>query len=259
MSGTYIDATTGTGGHSQYILEHTDAKLICFDADPDAFQIAKERLGKYIERVRFYNKNFVHIPEIIEENVDGVLFDLGLSSYLVNQSERGFSYRLNGPLDMRYGKTGRTAEDTIKFLDKYALSKILFDYGGVRYSKRIANVIKEKLPKTTSELAYIVRRSTGKQGKKAVMKVFQALRIYVNNEYEILKETLNNMLDIVKKSGRIVVISYHSGEGKIIMKFFRENRERLNLLTKKVVKPTETEIRENRRSRSANLRAFEVI
>jgi len=259
MRGTYVDATTGTGGHSLYILEHADAKLICFDADHDALQIAKERLDEYALRVRFYNKNFVHISEIIEESVDGILFDLGLSSYLVSQPERGFSYRLNGPLDMRYGKTEKTAEDIIKSLNKYALSKILFDYGGVKYSKRIANAIKEKLPKTTSELAYIVRRSTGKQGRKTVMKVFQALRIYVNDEYRILEETLDNVLNIMKNSGRIVIISYHSGEEKIVMKFFRHNRERLRLLTKKVVKPTEKEIRENRRSRSAKLRAFEVI
>jgi len=259
MNGIYIDATVGTGGHSLYILRNTNAKIMCFDADPESLQIAKERLKDFKKRVRFYNENFIHIFELIDEKVDGVLFDLGLSSRLVGNPERGFSYRLDGPLDMRYSKEGITAYESIKSLGINDLRKILSDYGGVKYSKRIAYAIKKVLPTTTLELAQTIRKSVGKYEKKAVMKVFQSLRIYVNNEFEVLKQALTQTLNILKKGGRLIIISYHSGEDKIVMKFFRTHTKRLKLLTKKVIKPTKDEIEKNKRARSAKLRAFEVI
>ncbi len=258
MKGIYIDATTGTGGHSLYILENTDAKIFCFDANKESLEIARERLEKYRNRTKFYNANFTRIPEFINKKVDGILFDLGLSSYLVSQPEMGFSYRLDGPLDMRYAATGKTALDVIQSLSADELTKIFYKYGEVKYARRVANAVKKDVPQTTLELARTIRRSTGKVGRKAVMKVFQALRIYVNDEYQVLQKSLQSSLNLIKKKGRLVVITYHSGEEKVLMKFFRDNKENLNLLTKKPVRPSEKEVRENRSSRSAKLRAFEV-
>jgi len=259
MKGTYIDATTGTGGHSLYVMEHTDAKLLCFDADRVSLEIAKGRLAQYKSRIRFYNENFRHIHKVVNEKVDGIIFDLGISSYLVSQPEKGFSYRLDGPLDMRYQGLGKTAEDIIRLLPPDELARILYTYGGVKYAKRVANAIKKYLPQTTLELAQIIRRSTGKYEKKAVMKVFQALRIYVNDEWGVFQETLQSMIALIHKGGRIVVIAYHSGEEKVLMKFYRGCKEHLMLLTKKPIRPQEEEVQENKRSRSARLRAFEVV
>ncbi|MEA1912653.1 MAG: 16S rRNA (cytosine(1402)-N(4))-methyltransferase RsmH [candidate division WOR-3 bacterium] len=254
--GLYIDATLGCGGHSLAILSSSRNSVIGIDLDPDQIRIATERLSNFMERFLPVQANYRFIDQFITKKVDGVLFDLGYSSYQLDNPVRGFSYRENGPLDMRYGKHGITAYDLIENRNQDEIADLIYHYGGEHNSRRIARKIKEKKPRTTGELAILVRKSfPRKKGHKHLGRIFQALRIAVNQEMENIEEGIIGASKILKKKGRLVIVSYHSEEEKLICRKARELE--LKSLTKRVVKPDRIEFQENPRCRSAHLRAFE--
>lgn len=283
--GTYIDMTLGGGGHAEAILSRlTTGRLIAFDKDIDAIREAEERL-KNLDNLTIVQSDFRHLKTMLKRlninHVDGILFDLGVSSFQFDIPERGFSYRFDAPLDMRMDKDqSLSAKDIVNTYDFERLSKVLFEYGEERYGKRIASKIivkrQEKPIETTFELVDIIKealpekvlRSKGHPAKQT----FQALRIEVNDELNALRETLRDAVDVLKVGGRLVTISFHSLEDRICKHLFRE-LSTLNLpkglpvlhpdppilkrITKKVVRPNEGEISENMRAHSAKLRAVE--
>ncbi len=254
--GFYLDATLGCGGHSLAILQRTEASIIGVDLDRRQLKLAKERLSDFENRFLLVNSNFRFIDCFIGKSLDGVLFDLGYSSYQLDDPKRGFSYRLDGPLDMRYGKKGMTAYDLIEERDEEEIADILYQYGGERHSRSIAKKIKNERPKTTHELALLVRKSVPrKTGHKHLGRVFQAFRIVVNKEMENITEGIIGASRILKNKGRLVVITYHSGEEKLILNTM--NKEGLSTLTNKPITPKNLEFSHNPRCRSAHLRAFE--
>ncbi len=254
--GLYIDATLGCGGHSLAILSSSRNSVIGIDLDPDQIRIATERLSNFMERFLPVQANYRFIDQFITKKVDGVLFDLGYSSYQLDNPVRGFSYRENGPLDMRYGKHGITAYDLIENRNQDEIADLIYHYGGEHNSRRIARKIKEKKPRTTGELAILVRKSFPREkGHKHLGRIFQALRIAVNKEMENIEEGIIGASKILKKKGRLVIVSYHSEEEKLICRKARELE--LKSLTKRVVTPDRIEFQENPRCRSAHLRAFE--
>lgn len=273
--GTYVDCTVGTGGHAEKILEVSSPNgiLIAIDRDNDALEIAVERLKRFGERVIFFKTRFGELDEILREagvgSVDGFLFDLGISSVQIENPERGFSYRLDGPLDMRMDQECElTAADLLNELEVDELQQIIRAYGEERWSRRVArSIVRERMRgrvTSTGQLASVVRRSVGgKLAHKSLARVFQALRIKVNNELEEIATGLDSALENTKKGGRIVVIAYHSLEDRIVKRRFlemsRESTPTIKLITKKVVKPQEEELKANKRSRSARLRAAEAV
>ena len=291
QNGIYVDATLGGAGHSLEILKRTDgkAKLIGIDQDEDAIRAAEQKINGSGYKSTIIKGNFANIKEILEGSnipaVDGILFDLGISSYQIETPERGFGLRTDGPLDMRMDRSlGTSAEDLVNQLEALELKKIIKEFGEERFAGRIANAIvreREKIPiKTTFQLKGIIEKalppSAPQKKLNSVTRTFQALRIEVNAELENLKRALNDSIDLLKKHGRIVVISYHSLEDRIVKDKFRleakdcvcppkfpkcvcDHEKRLNILTKKPVQPGEAEIEKNPRSRSAKLRAAERI
>jgi len=273
--GTYVDCTVGTGGHAEKILEDSspDGFLIAIDRDIRAIEIAERRLERFRGRVRFFKRRFGELTEILREArtgaADGFLFDLGISAIQIEDRDRGFSYRLDGPLDMRMDQDDEfTAADLLNRLEVEELEQIIRAYGEERWSRRVArSVVRERMKgrvKSTGQLASIVRRSVGgKFALKSLARVFQALRIEVNDELQELKTGLVCAFDNLKKGGRVVVISYHSLEDRIAKRKFLElsegSEQAVRLITKKVVKPTEAEIKGNKRARSARLRAAEAV
>lgn len=273
--GTYVDCTVGTGGHAEKILDVSSPNgiLIAIDRDNDALEIATERLERFGERVTFFKTRFGELDEVLREAgaglVDGFLFDLGVSSVQIENPERGFSYRLDGPLDMRMDQECEfTAADLLNELEVDELQQIIRAYGEERWSRRVArSIMREKMRgrvESTGQLASVVRRSVGgKFAHKSVARVFQALRIKVNDELEEITVGLDSALENTKKGGRIVVIAYHSLEDRIVKRRFLEmskgSTPTVKLITKKVIKPEEEELKSNKRSRSARLRAAEAV
>jgi len=282
-NGIYVDGTAGGGGHSEEILKKLkNGTLISTDQDPDAISFLRERLSKYKNSI-VVNSNFSEIRKVLKDlsigGIDGVLLDLGVSSYQLDTRERGFSYHNDAPLDMRMSKSGISAYEVVNDFDESELSRIISSYGEEKFSKQIARAIvkereKEKIS-TTLQLAEIIKRSVPakvrRENKHPAKKTFQAIRIYVNRELEVLEKGLDEAFDVLKPCGRLAVISFHSLEDRIVknkMKSWTQgcicpkdfpvcvcnNKPKAKLYMKKPIEPTELEIEENKRSRSAKLR-----
>ncbi|MFC1637695.1 16S rRNA (cytosine(1402)-N(4))-methyltransferase RsmH [Candidatus Margulisiibacteriota bacterium] len=261
--GTYVDCTLGGGGHSEAILEQ-GGKVIGIDADKEAIAAAKERLAKF-NSIEFINDNFRNLRKHTKTQVNGILFDLGVSSYQINEASRGFSLQHDGPLDMRMDQGQKiTAEELINRLSRDELQRIFKVYGEERFSGRIASAIVHKREKeeikTTFQLKEIIEKAIPTWKKReSVTRIFQALRIAVNHELEALEGSLRDAVSMLKPGGRLVVISYHSLEDRLAKQHFRAAKQegKARLLTKKPVRAQDPELSSNPRARSAKLRALE--
>jgi len=281
---TYVDATLGGGGHSLEILKWTgpDGRVIGIEWDEEAVEEATRVFSPFGDRVRIFRQNFVCLPEILREinveAVDGILFDLGLSSIQLDRQERGFSFRGGGPLDMRMDQRAETtAADLVNELSFSELEKILREYGEERWAKRIAKAIVDERSHepiaTTQALQKIVYRAIPRRFQSRridpATRTFQALRIGVNRELENLREVLDGGWPFLKAGGRMCVISFHSLEDRIVKETFRRlekgeagaslQKGTLRIITRKPIVPSEKEQSENPRSRSAKLRCAERL
>ncbi len=284
--GRYIDCTIGGGGHAAAIMQQSapGGQLLGIDADPKAIQFAKKRLKEYGSSILLINDNFINLESICFNNdfkpVNGILFDLGLSSLQLNGSSRGFSFQSEAPLDMRFNPNQSiTAANIINTLTEAEIAEIIRDYGQEGNYRRIASYITKERPiKTSLKLAQTVERAVGSRRGKIhpATKTFQALRIAVNNELENLELALKQAVDLLGFEGRLVVISYHSLEDRIVKRYFKRESSncicppkvmsctcnhtaRLRLINKSVTKPCLKEVKANPRSRSARLRVVERV
>ena len=286
--GIYVDCTTGGAGHSKEILKRLSDKgrLIAIDQDPDAIKVITERIGSD-ERVTIVHSNFSELKSILVslgiEKVDGVMADLGVSSYQLDEGERGFSYNYDFPLDMRMSKEGMSAADVVNTYSERDLMRILRDYGEEKFASRIAKNIcnkRERKPiETTFELVEIIKEAipaaTRRTGGNPCKRSFQALRIEVNGELDKLKNTLDDMFYSLNEGGRVSIITFHSLEDRIVKRAFNEyckgcecprsapvcicGKTPDGKLPFKKVLPSEEEIENNQRSRSATLRCIERL
>lgn len=256
----YVDATLGGAGHTQGILER-GGRVIAFDQDPEAIARAAA-LG--LENLTLIEANFRELlPELQRRGlsqVDGILADLGVSSFHFDDARRGFSYQQEGPLDMRMGTGALTAAEVVNGYPEEEIAEILYRYGEEPRSRRIARFIVENRPiTTTTQLAEVIRRATGyREAGHPARKTFQALRIYVNDELGALEALLQGAEKVLKPGGRLVVISFHSLEDRLVKHFLRDSSV-LKPLAKKPLIPSESEQRANPRARSAKLRVAERI
>ena len=266
--GHFIDATVGAGGHSRAILQYTapDGKLLAIDQDESALTQTKEELASFAPRLLFVHSNFRHIAELAAANgfseCNGVLADIGISSMMVEDPSRGFSFMHEGPLDMRMDRTQPlTAADVLNTHSEKDIAGILYNYGEERRSRPIARSIVRARPlQTTADLVRAIERVTGgpRYGRiHPATRTFQALRILVNDELRNLEIFLDSSMGVVRSGGRIVVITFHSLEDRIVKQKFRAPAVPGRVLTKKVVTASEEELRRNPRARSAKLRAWE--
>lgn len=286
--GIYVDCTTGGAGHSREILSRLSEKgrLIAIDQDPDAIAVIKERIGSD-KRVTIVHDNFSNLKSILNslgiESVDGIMADLGVSSHQLDEGSRGFSYNQDFPLDMRMSQEGMTAADVVNTYSEIDLTRILRDYGEEKFASRIARSIcqireKQRI-ETTFELAEIIKNAipaaTRRTGGNPCKRSFQALRIEVNGELEKLKNTLDDMFYSLKEGGRLSIITFHSLEDRIVKKAFQEYCKGCECprsapvcicgktpdgeLPFKKKLPSEEEIENNQRSRSATLRCIERL
>ena len=288
--GIYVDGTMGGAGHSLEIVKKLSEKgmLIGIDRDEEALTVAKERLKEF-NNVKYVHDNHDNIDEIIKnlniKGVDGILLDLGVSSYQIDEKTRGFTYMDDGPLDMRMDKSQKlTAEYIVNNYKEQDLARIIFEYGEEKFSRKIARNIceyrKNKKIETTGELVKIIEKSIpGKFREKnshPAKRTFQAIRIEVNNEIEPLYNTVKNSITALNSKGRLCVITFHSLEDRMVKKAFIDAEGKCTcpkdlpycvcgnvslgkIITKKPILPTEKEMQENSRSRSAKLRVFEKI
>ncbi len=268
----YVDCTLGGGGHARRILEkNLHAFLIGIDRDDEALERARENLRDFEDRISLYKANFADLDLVLKEEgverVDGFLFDLGVSMYQL-RSERGFSFQIDAPLDMRMDREQTlTAYKVVNRYPERELERIFREYGEERMSRRIARAIaeyrKRKPVETTKELAEIVLSALPGRLRHSrihpATRIFQAIRIEVNRELESLKTALEKTVDRLNPGGRLVVISFHSLEDRIVKNFFRDHAKEFKILTRKPVTPSEEEIRMNPSSRSAKLRAGERV
>ncbi len=288
--GVYFDLTLGGGGHSEQIARRlTSGRLICFDADNDAIEASKKRLAPYADKITFVHSNFRYIGSYIEENeidrIDGAVADLGVSSYQLDCAERGFSYMADAPLDMRMDvKAPLSAYDIVNSYSEADLKRIIFAYGEENYAPQIARGIvrrrEEKPIETTLELAQLIKDSMPAKAKigghHPAKKTFQAIRIQVNGELDSIPLALNALIKYMSPGGRISVITFHSLEDRIVKNVFSDaatgctcppnfpvcvcgNKPKIKVITKKPLLPSEQELEENPRSRSAKLRIAEKI
>lgn len=286
--GVYIDGTLGGGGHAEAVLENITpgGTLIGIDADEDAHSEAHKRLARFENHVVFVHDNVVNLKTILSahsvSSVRGILLDLGVSSHQLDQGEKGFSYRMNNLLDMRMDKRqALTAGMVVNTYDDARLAEVLWKYGEEPHSRRLARAIvrrrTERPIETTGDLAEVIEDTAGAKYRiKTLSRVFQSLRIEVNNELENLKHILADAVDLLAPAGRIVVLSYHSLEDRIVKNFFAERSAilqrsahpmipdtvltpQLRLLTRKPVTASEEEQQRNPRARSAKLRAAEKV
>ena len=274
--GIYVDCTVGTGGHSLAIMERTPGKvkLIGIDWDEEALKIASERLRKFRDKTILVRASFVEIKKVLESlgitEVNGFLYDLGISSLQLNDPKRGFSFKEDNPLDMRMDiRKDITAAQLVNKLSLRELESIFRTFGEERWAARMAKFIVEERKKqpisTTKQLVITLKRAVPAKFRKGsrihfATRVFQALRIAVNQELENIRLGIPAAIDLLKKGGRICVISYHSLEDRIVKRIFKEvEGKELILITPKVVKPSSEEIQNNPRSRSAKLRVAEKI
>jgi 16S rRNA (cytosine1402-N4)-methyltransferase len=281
-----IDGTLGGAGHALGLLQVTapDGLLLGLDRDPEAISRARERLARLSERTLLVQSSFRELKAVaLEHNcppADGVLLDLGVSSYQLASPERGFSFVKVGPLDMRFDPSqGPSAADLVNSLPAEELAEILYRFGEERQSRRIARAIVAARPfQTTRQLAEVIAGAVGRRGGRIhpATKSFQALRIAVNDELGALEEVLPQALELLRPGGRLAVISFHSLEDRLVKRFFRrqaqdcicppelvvctcEHRAVLRIITRKPVQPDEAEIAQNRRARSARLRVAEKL
>lgn len=288
--GTYVDGTLGGGGHSKGILQRAkNVHLIGIDRDQEAIKAASERLKEFGEQVTIVNNNFSDIKQILKElnieRIDGAVLDLGVSSYQLDNAERGFSYMHDAKLDMRMNPNDKlSAYEVVNNYTKDELTQIFYEYGEEKWSSRVAEFIverrKQKPVETTLELVDIIKAAIPKkvrvEGSHPAKRIFQAIRIEVNNELGILKDAINDFVDILNPGGRIAVITFHSLEDRIIKKTFSElamgcvcpkdfpicvcNKQPVvKVIDKKPILPTDKEENENPRSKSAKLRTAEKI
>ncbi len=272
----YVDCTIGTGGHSEAILGKAGDRitLIGIDQDEETLKVAKETLNKYQSHIILVKANFKHLSQILKENkikeVGGILYDLGLSSFQLKSRERGFSFRYPASLDMRVDRSQKiTAAHLVNSLSASELEDIFLKLGEERWARRVAEFIvrqRQKSPlKTTWDLVEVARKAIPAEVRKKrrlhfATKIFQALRIKVNQELENLKIALPLSFELLRPGGRVCVISYHSLEDRIVKReFSKGEKNRLRILTKKVVKPSSSEILANPSARSARLRAAEGL
>lgn len=287
--GIYVDATLGYAGHSKEILKKlTSGKLYCFDNDEIAIEQSKKELSKISNNFKIYHSNFSNMKEKLLSDgvtkVDGILFDLGFSSPQVDDASRGFSFMRDGKLDMRMDLDNQlNAKKVVNEYSEENLKEIFFRYGEEKTSKNIAKKIveyrKDKEIKTTLELVEIIKQSVGTKyfnEKHPERNIFQAIRIEVNNELNVLESVLPDAIDLLNKNGRICVITFHSLEDRIVKRIFKENSEvseifkglpevpkeyqaKIKLINKKPILASEKELLENSRSKSAKLRVIERI
>jgi 16S rRNA (cytosine1402-N4)-methyltransferase len=282
----YVDCTLGTGGHAAAILTKIlpRGQLLGMDADPKAIEIARERLADYVKNIILVNANFLNLETICRENsflpVQGILFDLGMSSTQLDDSDRGFSFQQYGPLDMRFDPGQKfTAADAVNTLPEEHLSEIIKNYGEERYSKRIARHIVNSRPiNNTLQLVDVIEKATGGYRGKIhpATRTFMALRIYINHELENLSAALKQTINCLNHGGRLAVISYHSLEDRIVKQFMLTESKgcicppsipvcqcghvaSLKIINRKVISPSSIEIKSNSRSRSAKLRVAERL
>ncbi|MCY0881300.1 MAG: 16S rRNA (cytosine(1402)-N(4))-methyltransferase RsmH [Firmicutes bacterium] len=271
--GVYIDATLGAGGHTARLLERfPKARVIGIDQDPDALAAAKQRLEMYGDRFQAVHGNFRDMADLLQGldgsgEVLGVLMDLGVSSYQFDNAERGFSYQADAPLDMRMDPNNTlTAFRLVNMKPADEITEALQRYGEERWASRIADFIvnarKSQPIRTTDELVEVIKAAipaaARRKGGHPARRTFQALRIWVNDELGALQDGLEQSLHVVKPAGRVVAISFHSLEDRIVKQTFRRwhQEEQGDILTRHPVIPSDTEIAQNSRSRSAKLRAF---
>lgn len=289
-NGTYVDGTLGGAGHSTEIIKKlTSGMLIGIDQDQEALKYSKKKLLEYSSNFLLVNSNFFNIKQILEdleiEEIDGILFDLGVSSYQLDMPERGFSYNNDAKLDMRMDTNqSLTAYEIVNEYSLEELNKIIKEYGEENWAKRIAEFIVEerkiKKIETTFELVEVIKKAIPKGARKdgphPAKRTFQAIRIEVNNELKIIKNTIKDSVDKLKKGGRIVIITFHSLEDRIVKETFKElsidcicpqefpvcicNHEaKIKIITKKPITAGIKELEFNPRSRSAKLRIAEKI
>ncbi len=281
--GIYVDGTAGGAGHSREIAKRLKTgKLFAFDKDPDAVKIATERLSQYNAEV--INSDFSEMTEQLETRgiteVDGIILDLGVSSYQLDTAERGFSYHKEAPLDMRMSKSGISAYDIVNNFSANELSEIFFRFGEEKFGRKIADKIvgyrQNKKIETTTELAELIANTVPAAARRdghPARKCFQAIRIAVNAELEVLKIALDKCFNLLKKDGVLSIITFHSLEDRIVKQSFKEyctgctcppdfpvcvcgKTPKGRLLTRKPIEPSNEELQQNPRSRSAKLRVI---
>ena len=287
--GIYVDGTLGGGGHSYEICKRLSDKgrLIGIDQDAAAIEAASERLGEFKDRVTIIRSNYCEMKKQLNSigvtSVDGIILDLGVSSYQLDTAERGFTYREDVPLDMRMDqRQARTAKDIVNEYSEMELYRIIRDYGEDKFAKNIAKHIvqarQEKPLETTGELIQAIKAAIPMKvravGGHPAKKTFQAIRIELNNELGVLKDSLDDMIDLLNDEGRLCIITFHSLEDRIVKNHFRTSEHpcicpkefpvcvcgrisKGKVVTRKPILPGETELEENSRSKSAKLRVFE--
>ena len=282
--GYYVDGTLGGGGHALEVVKRLESgKLIGIDRDSDAIKAATQRLNDYINNVIIIRDNYVNIENILKR--DGIYIDLGVSSYQLDTAERGFTYRFDAPLDMRMDDRNELkASDIVNDYSESELFHIIRDYGEDRFAKNIAKHIVEyrnkKRIETTFELVDIIKASIPMKiqvtGGHPAKRTFQAIRIELNKELEVLTDSLDVMIDLLKPGGRLSVITFHSLEDRIVKQAFKKaespcvcpkkfpvcvcgNKSKGRVITRKAIQPSEEELEENSRSKSAKLRVFEKV
>ncbi len=279
--GTYIDGTAGGGGHSLEIAKRlSNGKLYCVDQDSDAIAAATARLSEHLDKVTFVKDNFENIGNIeIDGGIDGLLLDLGVSSYQLDTAERGFSYMQDAPLDMRMNREATfSAYNVVNDYDEEELVRVLRDWGEEKFARKIArNIVNSRPVSTTGELVEIVKRSVPKSfDAHPEKRTFQAVRIETNRELDIIEPTVETAVEMLNSGGRICIITFHSLEDRIVKQVFNKlssgctcppdfpvcvcgNKPKGKVITRKPILPGEKELEENSRSKSAKLRIFEKI
>ena len=281
QGGIYVDATVGYAGHSSVILKKIgkEGVLFAFDQDDEAIEYSTKRLSAISDNFTIFKSNFVNMKKYINEEVDGILFDLGVSSPQLDEADRGFSFHKDAPLDMRMDQSNPlTAEIVVNEYSYEKLVDIFYRFGEEKYAKPIAKAIIQNRPiKTTLELAEVIKNNVPisyRNKSHPARKVFQAIRIEVNHELDILESSLRDAFSLLKVGGRLAVISFHSLEDKIVANVFKDlcsddesaNKlpivpDHLKAKAKKIVKltPSDTELEDNNRSRSSKLRVIERV
>lgn len=289
-NGIYVDGTLGGAGHSSEILKRlsNEGRLIGIDQDTDALKAAKERLKDY-SNVTFVHSNFSNIENVLNnlniDGVDGILMDLGVSSYQLDEGERGFSYMKDAPLDMRMNRENDfSAYNVVNEYSEEDLYRIIRDYGEEKFAKRIASFIvenrQEKNIETTLELVEIIKNAipakARREGPHPAKRTFQAIRIEVNSELSILNKTIEDGVEKLNKGGRMAIITFHSLEDRIVKNKFRDlavscrcpkefpvcvcgEKAKVKIISRKAIEPTKEEVEVNPRSRSAKLRVIEKL